>query len=236
MNPLRSMSFALCLLPWLLSGMPSSAQAQTFHFKPVTLSAELRASLQRYLADTLPAQSFDWNSLAAHKQSTGGKRHPLSVTLSTVPAMTAAGVCRSEQHHIYVERGKGRWQANDDLTNYYAWPAQGGDCAAASTPITVGKTLTDADFLIIERGKDALRSRAAGVIGGSDCARVRFCEVSLRRINRLREESPSRASRVLTRLTFSPTKPGPECLYVMEVSFVGPINELVPLGASCPKP
>ncbi|MBL0124087.1 MAG: hypothetical protein IPP88_15630 [Betaproteobacteria bacterium] len=60
--------------------------------------------------------------------------------------------------------------------------------------------------------------------------------MTLRRINRVREESPSRISRTLTKLTFTPLKPGPACLYVMEVSFVGPLNDLVPLGASCPLP
>ena len=77
-----------------------------------------------------------------------------------------------------------------------------------SSTIDVDQALSDTDFLFIDRQKDALRSRAAGVIGGSDCARVRFCEVTLRRISRLRDESPSRASRTLTTLTFSPLQPG----------------------------
>lgn len=236
----------LCLLPMLLNGMLAGAQALTFDFKSVTLSADQRASLQRFLADSLPAVTFDWNSVAAHAQSVGRKRQPLSVTsvtLSTVPALTAAGVCRSEQRHFYIDApaadgkgrgsGKERWQANDDLTRLQAWTPQGGDCTPVSSPIDVDKSVSNADFMFIERQKDALRSRAAGVIGGSDCARVRFCEVTLRRINRVRQESPPR---ILTKLTFSPLKPGPACLYVMEVSFVGPLNELVPLGASCPKP
>ena len=102
-----------------------------------------------------------------------------------------------------------------------------------TVPISVSKSLSDAEFVFIERERDALKSRAAQVIGGSDCARVRFCEVTLSRINRVRQESPSR---IVTKLTFTPSKPGPACLYVMEVSFVGPLNALVPLGASCPKP
>ena len=124
------------------------------------------------------------------------------------------------------------------MTSFLAWTAQGGDCAAVSPPIpiSVGKSLSDAEILIIARESDALRGRAAGVIGGSDCARVRFCTVTLRRIDRVKQDEPPRASRVLTKLTYSPLSPGPSCLYVMEVSFVGPVNDLVPLGASCPLP
>ena len=236
MKTVRTMTCGLCLL---LLGMLASVQALTLDFKAVKLSADQRASLKRFLADSSPALAFDWNSLEAHSSSIGRKRQPLSVSLSTVPALTAAGLCRSEQHHFYVEaaagnmKGKGRWHANDDLTSLQAWTPQGGDCATVSSPIGVDKSLSDAEFLFIERGKEALRSRAAQVIGGSDCARVRYCEVTLRRINRVRQESPPR---ILTTLTFSPLKPGPACLYVMELSFVGPLNDLIPLGASCPMP
>ena len=239
----------LCLL---LPGMLTCAHALTFDFKPVKLSTDQRASLQRFLTDSSPDLSFDWNSLEAHSHSIGRERRQLSVSMSTVPALSAAGICRSEQHHFYIEaaagngkgngksngksNGKGRWQANDDLTSFQAWTAQGGDCTVVSSPIGVDKSLSDAEFLFIERERQALQSRAAQVIGGSDCARLRFCEVTLRRINRVREESPTRKSRTLTKLTFTPLKPGPACLYVMEVSFVGPLNDLVPLGANCPKP
>ena len=234
MKSVSAVEYWLCLL---LLGMPTCAHALTFDFKPVKLSAEQRASLKRFLADSSPALSFDWNSLEAHSQSIGRERQPLSVSLSTVPALTAAGICRSEQHHFYVEaaagEGKGRWQANDNLTSLQAWTAQGGDCTVVSSPVGVGKSLTDAEFLFIEGKKHALQIRAAQVIGGSDCARVRYCEVTLRHISRVRQES---SSRMLTKLTFTPLKPGPACLYVMEVSFVGPLNDLVPLGASCPLP
>ena len=220
----------LCLQ---LLGMFTCADALTVDFKGVKLSADQRASLKRFLTDTSPGSSFDWNSLEAHANSIGGKRQPLSATMSTVPTLVAAGVCRSEQHHFYVEVGTGRWRANADLTRFQAWTPQGGDCAVVSASISVSKSLTDAEFTFIERERDALKSRAAQVIGGSDCARLRFCEVTLSRINRVRQESPSRT---LTKLTFTPLKPGPACLYVMEVSFVGPLNDLVPLGANCPKP
>ncbi len=233
MKSVRTWSCCLCLL----LGMLTAAGAQTFDFKSVRLSADQRASLKRYLTTSLPDLSFDWQSLEAHSQSIGRKRAPLSVTLSTVPALTAAGICRREQRHFQLEaaagKGKAHWQANDDLTSFYAWTAPGGDCALASAPIAVGRSLNDAEFQFIDREKDALRSRAAQVIGGSDCARVRFCEVTLRRIHRVRQDDPPR---VLTRLTYSPLKPGPACLYVMEVSFVGPLHDLAPLGASCPKP
>lgn len=239
--------YCLCLL---LLGMLTGAHALTLNYKSVKLSADQRASLNRFLTDSSPALSFDWNSLEAHSYSSGGKRQPLSVTLSTVPALTVAGLCRSEQHHFYVEaaagdregkgkgkrKGKGQWQANDDLTRLQAWTPQGGDCSQVSSPIGVDKSLSDAEFQFIERERLALLSRAAQVIGGSDCARVRYCEVTLRRITRMRQESPSRTSRTLTKLTFSPVKPGSACLYVMEVSFVGPLSDLAPLGASCPKP
>lgn len=233
--PLNSLRTWKNYLYLLLLGMLTNAHALTLDVKSVHLSADQRASLKRFLTESLPALTFDWNSLAAQSQSIAGKRQPLSVSLGTVPSLTAAGVCRSEQHHFHIDAaaGKTRWQANDDLTSLQAWHPQGGDCSAVTSPITVNKSLTDADFLFIERAKDSLRSRAAQVIGGSDCARVRFCEVTLRRINRVRQESPHR---ILTTLTFSPLKPGPDCLYVMEVSFVGALNELVPLGASCPKP
>jgi len=230
MKSLRTTRYWLCLL---LPGMLTGAQALTLNFKSVKLSADQRASLQRLLTDSSPALSFDWNSLEAHSHSIGRERQQLSASLSTVPALTVAGVCRSAQHHFHVEPGKGRWQANDNLTRLQAWTPQGGDCTVVSSPVGVDKSLSDAEFLFIERERQALRSRAAQVIGGSDCARVRYCEVTLRHISRARQENPSR---ILTKLTFTPLMPGPACLYVMEVSFVGPLNDLVPLGASCPRP
>ena len=241
MKSVRTMRWWLCLL---LLAMLTGAQALTLDVKAVKLNADQHASLKRFLADSLPALTFDWKSLAAYSTSNGGKRQPLSATLVTVPALMAAGICRSEEHHFYLEaaegnresKRKGRWQSNEDLTRFQAWIPQGGDCTQVSSTIGVDKTLSDTDFLFIDRQKDALRSRAAAVIGGSDCARVRFCEVTLRRISRVHQESPFRASRTLTKLTFSPLQPGPSCLYVMEVSFVGPLNNLVPLGASCPLP
>ncbi len=227
----------LCLL---LLGVFTSAHALTVDVKWVKLSTDQRASLNRFLTDALPGLSFDWNSLEAHANTIGGKRQPLSVTMSTVPALAAAGLCRSEQHHFYLDatagKEKARWHANEELTKLQAWTPQGGDCTVVSAPIRVSKSLSDAEILFMQREEQALKSRAAQVIGGSDCARVRFCEVTLGRINRVRQESPSRASRTVTRLTYTPLKPGPACLYVMEVSFVGPLNDLVPLGASCPKP
>ena len=230
----NTMRYWLCLL----LGLFTCAHALTFDIKPVKLSAEQRASLKRFLTDSSPALSFDWNSLEAHAHSTGRERRSLSVSMSTTPALTAAGVCRREQHHFSVEAAtsKARWHANDELTRLQAWTPQSGDCSQASSPIGVDKPLSDAEFLFIERERHALRSRAAQVIGGSDCARVRYCEVTLRRIERVRQEIPTGKSRILTKLTFSPLKPGPACLYVMEVSFVGPVNELMPLGANCPTP
>ena len=236
MNSTCTKRLWLCVLPLLLHGMVTDADALTFDIKSVRLSADQRTALKRFLTDRSPALSFDWNSLEAHSHSTGRERQPLSVSMSTVPALTAAGVCRREQHHFHVKAGNGRWHANDDLTSLQAWPPQGGACAVPSSPIGVDKSLSDAEFLFVEREKKVLQNRAAQVIGGSDCARVRYCEVTLRRINRVQQESPSRLSRILTTLTFSPLKPGPACLYVMEVSFVGPINNMVPLGASCPVP
>ena len=237
MKSTYSKRVCLCLL---LLGMLTVAHALTVDVKSVKLSTDQRATLNRHLTDSLPNLTFDWNSLEAHANSIGGKRQPLSVTMSTVPALKAAGICRSEQRHFYLEaatgKEKARWQTNDDLTRRQAWTLQGGDCNVVSSPIVVDKSLTDAEFLFIEREKQALQSRAAQVIGGSDCARVRFCEVALGRVNRVFEESPSRASRTVTKLTFTPLMPGPACLYVMELSFVGPLKDLVPLGASCPKP
>lgn len=234
MNFVRNMGCWLCLL---LAATLTSAHALTLDVNAVKLSADHHASLKRFLADSFPALTFDWKSFSAFANSTGGKRQPLAVSLDTVPALMAAGLCRIEQHRFYLDaadgKQKGRWQSNDSLTSFQAWIPQGGDCTQEPSPVDVDRSLPDTDFLFIDRQKDALRSRAAGVIGGSDCARVRFCEVALRRISRVRRESPSR---LLTKLTFSPLKPGPSCLYVMEVSFVGPINELVPLGASCPLP
>lgn len=227
----------LCLLlPFTLT----SAAALTLDVKAVKLSAEQHASLQRYVAVSLPARAFDWTTLAASVTSERGRRQPLLVTLTTVPALSAAGVCQSEEHHFHLQgtesKRQGSWQVNADSTRFQAWMPQGEDCTRASDAIDVDRSLSDKDFLFLHRQKDALRGRAAGVIGGSDCARVRYCEVTLRRISREIQESPARPTRTLTKLTFSPTKPGPACLYVMEVSFVGPLNELVPLGASCPLP
>ena len=224
----------LCLLTL---AVVTGVQPLSFDVKSVKLSAEQQASLKRLLADSLPTLTFDWKSLEAYSTASGGRRQPLAATLGTMPALMPAGICRSEQHRFYLEvaadRREGRWQSNDDLTSFQAWIPQGGDCAQESSTIHVDKSLSDTDFLSIDRQKDVLRGRAAGVIGGSDCARVRFCEVTLRRISHVRQESPFR---ILTKLTFSPLQPGPSCLYVMEVSFVGPIDNLVPLGASCPLP
>ena len=226
-----------CWLCLLQLAMLTGAQALSFDVKVAKLSADQQASLKRFLADSFPALTFDWKSFSAFANSTGGKRQPLAVTLATVPALMAAGVCRSEQHRFYLAtaegKREGRWQSNDDLTSFQAWTPLDGDCTQESSAIDVDKSLSDLDFQFIDRQKDALRGKAAGVIGGSDCARVRFCEVTLRRISRVRQESPSR---ILTKLTFSPLKPSPSCLYVMDVSFVGPVNNLVPLGASCPLP
>ena len=227
-------------LSLLLAGLLPCAHALTFDIKPVKLSTEQRASLKRFIENASPSLSFDWKSLEARRNAIGRARQPLSVTLSTVPMLTAAGVCRSEQHHFDLEAAarapapaKGHWHANGDLTRHQARPPNGAKCSDVSSPISVAKSLTDAEFLFIEREKNALRSRAAQVIGGSDCARVRYCEVTLRRIHRASQENPSR---ILTTLTFSPVKPGPACLYVMEVSFVGNVDALVPYGASCPTP
>lgn len=229
-RPLTTVGFGLCLL---LAEILTSAHALTLEYKSAKLSTSQLASLKRLLAESSPALIFDWNSLKANYHSTGRKQPPLSVTLRTVPALTPAGACRSEQRHFQLEAGKGGWRAIEDLTSLQAWAPQGADCAQAPSPISVDKSLTDADLLFIERGQRALRNRAAQVIGGSDCARVRFCEVTLRRISRVRQESPAR---VITKLTFSPVNPGPDCLYVMELSFVGALKDLAPLGASCPLP
>ena len=234
---MRSRCTMRCWLCLLQLVMLTGAQALTLDVNAVKLSADQHASLQRFLADSFPALTFDWKSFSAFANSNRGKRQPLAVSMGTVPKLMAAGLCRIEQHRFYLDAADGkqkeRWRSNDSLTSFQAWIPQGGDCSLESSPIDVDKTLPDTDFLFIDRQKDALRGRAAGVIGGSDCARVRFCEVTLRRISRVRQESPSR---ILTKLTFSPLKPGPSCLYVMEVSFVGPISNLVPLGASCPLP
>jgi len=220
--------------------MLTGAGALTLDVKAVKLSVEQHASLKRYLADTLPARTFDWKTLAASATSERGRRQLLLVTLATVPALSAAGVCQNEEHHFFLEaaegKRKGGWQSSENVARFHAWMPQGRDCTDVSAAIDVAPGLSDTDFLFIYRQKDALRSRAAGVIGGSDCARVRFCEVALRRIRREIQEGSSRATRTVTKLTFSPLAPGPACLYVMEVSFVGPPNNLVPLGASCPLP
>jgi hypothetical protein len=114
--------------------------------------------------------------------------------------------------------------------------------AALTAQIDVDRALPDADVLFLLRESTALRARAGGVIGGSDCARVRYCDVTLSRIERAVREriadgrEPSGGARTITTLTFSPVNPGPQCLYVMEVSFVGPLNDLAPLGARCPLP
>jgi hypothetical protein len=236
-NFIRILTRWLCLmLPFMLN----NANALTLDVKAVKLSAEQHASLKRYVTDSLPARTFDWTTLTASAMSERGRRQPLMVTLTTVPALSAAGVCQREEHYFHPEaaegKRKGGWQSNVDLTRFQAWMPQGGDCSRVSDAIDVDRDLSDKDFLFIHRQRDALRSRAAGVIGGSDCARVRFCEVTLRRIRREIQESPSRPTRTLTKLTYSPLTPGPACLYVMEVSFVGPLHDLVPLGASCPVP
>ncbi|MEP7156999.1 MAG: hypothetical protein ABI905_14565 [Betaproteobacteria bacterium] len=226
-----------CLLLFVSTAIASEI---TLNFKAVKLNAGQRESLNRFLTKSYPDVAFEWTSLEAHSYATranGHVRNPLSVSLVTAPALTSLGpleICRSEQRYFDHDAGKQTWRANDDLTSHRAWTAKGGDCsAAAPAPIEVDRSLPDADFLVIDRAREALLKRAMPVIGGSDCARVLHCEVTLRRISRVRQDSPSR---VLTKLTYSPLKPGPSCLYVMELSFVGPLNNLDPLGASCPKP
>ncbi|MBL8521085.1 MAG: hypothetical protein JNK75_10475 [Betaproteobacteria bacterium] len=220
--------WALCLL-----AIGAAGHAQTIGFKSVTLSAAQRASLQRDVAQAWPGMAFDWQTLDAFVPSVGGKRLAVSVTLTSDIVLTAAGACRRGQYRFSLEPGTGRWRPEDALTRHTAWPAKDGACAASLPPIDVDRHLPDADFLFLARNEAALRSRAAQVIGGSDCARVRFCAVTLRKIDRFRQVSPPRT---ITRLTYSPSYPGPACLYVMEVSFVGPLDDLVPLGASCPLP
>jgi hypothetical protein len=221
---------ALCA--FLLAAFPV-AQALTLNVKPVKLSTAQRDSLKRFIAESAPQLNVAWDTLEATSNSIGRERQPLTVSLGTVPSLTAAGICRSEKHSFYRESGSTRWRANDGLTRFHAWRPQRGDCATAQAPIAINKSLTDNEFAFLERQQEALRGRAAGVIGGSDCARVRYCEVTLRQIERQRQETPPR---ILTKLTYFPAKPGPSCLYVMEVSFVGSLEDLVPLGASCPKP
>lgn len=228
---------------WLLLSVLAAsacAHALTIDVKSAKLSTAQRTSLQRFLSSTFPEQPFDWQTMQVHAQAVGGKRQPLAVSLTTEPKRTSAGLCRSEQHRFQFDAakrsGKAHWQAIDDLTSHTAWVTPNGECTPSQAPIAVGKSVSDAEFLFLEREQNNLRSRAAGVIGGSDCARVRYCEVALRRIDRVHEEKPLGKPRTLTKLTYSPLKPGPACLYVMEVSFVGALNELVPLGASCPRP
>ena len=90
-------------LSLLLGGLLPCAHALTFDIKPVTLSAEQRASLKRFLDNASPNLSFDWKSLEARRNSIDRARQPLTVTLSTVPALTASGICRSEKHHFDLE-------------------------------------------------------------------------------------------------------------------------------------
>ncbi len=237
MKSTRVRRHCLCLLlPFAIT----TASAVTLDVKAVKLGSEQLASLKRHVSETLPARTFDWTTLTASATAERGRRQPLLVTLTTVPALSAAGVCLSEEHHFTRESAGGKrdagWQANEDLTRFQAWLPQGGDCTRMTDAIDVDRSLSDKDILYFHRQSEALRSRAAGVIGGSDCARVRFCEVTLRRVGREVQESASRPTRTVTKLTYSPVKPGPACLYVMEVSFVGPLNDLVPLGASCPLP
>ncbi len=217
----------------LLLSLPAAAQPLTLGSKSVKLTDLQQVSLKRYLADAVPQLSFDWNSLEASANSIGGERQPLTASISTVTALTATGVCRNQKHSFSRDPKSGRWRANEGLTTHHAWLPQAGECTKAASTYSVNPSMTDAEFLHLERHKDVLRGRAAGVIGGSDCARVRFCEVALQRIERQRQESPPRT---LTKFAYFPTLPGPSCLYVMEVSFVGPLEDLVPLGASCPKP
>lgn len=232
----RLLRHGLCLLLFALT----TASAITLDVKAVKLSSEQEASLKRYTAKWLPTRSFDWTTLTASATAERGRRQPLLVTLATVPALSAAGVCLREEHHFTLDTGASKrntgWQTNADLTRFQAWMPQGGDCTRMTDAIDVDRTLSDKDILFFHRQNDALRSRAAGVIGGSDCARVRFCEVTLRRVSREVQESTSRPTRTITKLTYSPLKPGPACLYVMEVSFVGSLKTLEPLGASCPLP
>lgn len=220
------------LCAFLVAGFPV-AQALTLNVRPVKLSAAQVDSLKRFLAESAPQLNVAWDTLEATSNSIGRERQPLTVSLDTVPSLTTAGICRNEKHNFYRESGSSRWRANDSLTRFHAWRPQGSECARTQASIIINKALTDNEFAFLERHQESLRSRAAGVIGGSDCARVRYCKVTLRQIGRQRQEIPPR---ILTKLTYFPAKPGPSCLYVMEVTFVGPLENLEPLGASCPKP
>jgi hypothetical protein len=226
--------------PIFLLAVTCCSHAVTLDIKQTQLDAGQRAALRRHLAQRLPESTFDWRSLQVHALTLDKKRQPLVVKLTTANRMSTPGVCRNEQYHLqlYPVQGKKRveWRTIESLTRFNAWLAQDDDCAVAATPIAVDQALNDSEILFLIRQQDALRSRAAGVIGGSDCARIRFCDIKLGRISRIHQEHASRSPRVLTTLTFLPSSPGPSCLYVMELSFVGPINDLSPLGAACPKP
>ena len=159
----------LCLLTL---AVVTGVQPLTFDVKAVKLSANQEASLKRFLADSLPALTFDWKSLEVYSTASGGRRQPLSATLGTMPALMAAGICRSEQHRFYLEaaagKREGRWQSNDDLTSFQAWIPHGGDCAQKSSTIHVDKSLSDTDFLFIEQQRARCvagrRASSAGAI------------------------------------------------------------------------
>lgn len=228
-------------LPLLLTcGALGGAQVLTLDITPIKLNHAQRAALARHVADTMPGKAFDWQTLEVHALKLERQRQPVTVKLSTLPVLTADGVCRSEQRHLEMRQASANaqptWRSVDSLTRFHAWLPGDRDCATPRSPLSVSEALTDAEFLHLVHRADTLRSRAAQVIGGSDCARVRFCEVALGRIGRERQESPYRGTRIVTKLTFLPSVPGPSCLYVMELSFVGPLSDLVPLGASCPRP
>ena len=152
----------------LLSLAITTASAITLDVKAVKLSTEQQASLQRHAAETLPARTFDWTTLSASATAERGRLQPLLVTLTTVPALSAAGVCQREEHHFTLESAGGKrnaaWRANADLTRFQAWMPQRGDCMRVADAIDVDRTLSDRDILFLLRQNDALRSRAAGVI------------------------------------------------------------------------
>ncbi len=174
---------------------------------------------------------MDWESLEAYSYDRASMRAHVFASLRTVATLSAENVCRSEQRHFQLDVGVERWK--EYAPEILAWPAQEGICKAPAPGIRIDKSITDKEFLTLERDQQVLLRKASQVVGGSQCVRFLNCSMVLTDIKRTQGGDPPRP---LVNLSFSPKTPGGACYSWMEISYSGPVNELYPWGAACPVP
>lgn len=204
-----------------------------FDRKPTKLSIDERASLKRYVINLKPPFSPDWQSIEAYYSCVGRECGGLVVSIRTTPIVSKEGICRSEQHEFYLEAPTGAWHKAEEWNTLLAWPARGTDCANASSRIIVDKSITDSEFLTLEREQQALLNSAKRLIAWSTCHDFLHRAAALHEIRRLREGTPPR---LVLSLPYFPSDASTNHGNGMTVSFRGEVGDLLPWNISCAWP